>query len=169
MSELQTFRQEKDAIFLHDAHSPLTAKQKKDFSGLDYFDKNPDLVFSVEVEEFEQKEVVNILTSTGETQSYQRVGKITFAVDGKRTQLTLFASNDGFFLPFSDALSGKETYGAGRYLEPVELENGKLLIDFNYAYNPYCAYNDRWSCPMTPAENRLEVPIRAGERVFTSH
>jgi uncharacterized protein (DUF1684 family) len=71
----------------------------------------------------------------------------------------------GFFLPFVD-LSGVETYGAGRYLEPVERPDGRFEVDFNLAYNPYCAYNENWSCPITPAENRLRVPIRAGEMVF---
>ncbi|MFN2197412.1 MAG: DUF1684 domain-containing protein, partial [Anaerolineales bacterium] len=64
-----------------------------------------------------------------------------------------------------DALAGQETYGAGRYLEPEELEDGRFLIDFNLAYNPYCAYNENWSCPLTPFENRLKVPVRAGEKI----
>ena len=70
------------------------------------------------------------------------------------------------FLPFADATSGVETYGAGRYLEPEALPDGRMSVDFNYAYNPYCAYNERWSCPITPAENRIDVPIRGGERIF---
>ena len=83
--------------------------------------------------------------------------------------LTLYAVGDEFFLPFVDSLAGKETYGAGRYLEPHRHGDGPFHIDFNYAYNPYCAYNERWSCPITPAENRLKVPIRAGEKLFESH
>ncbi|NJO82052.1 MAG: DUF1684 domain-containing protein [Blastochloris sp.] len=75
----------------------------------------------------------------------------------------------GLLLPFADALAGSETYGAGRYLEPELLDDGRVLIDFNRAYNPYCAYNDGWSCPLTPAENRLSVAIRAGERIFPDH
>ncbi|HEY3290725.1 MAG TPA: DUF1684 domain-containing protein, partial [Anaerolineae bacterium] len=75
----------------------------------------------------------------------------------------------GFFLPFVDALAGTETYGAGRYLEPEPIPGGQQFqVDFNLAYNPYCAYNDQWSCPLTPAENRLTVPVRAGEKVFHS-
>ena len=72
---------------------------------------------------------------------------------------------DHFFLPFVDTLAGEETYPAGRYLEPVQLEGNTFRIDFNQAYNPYCAYGDNWSCPITPAENRLSVPIRAGEKL----
>ena len=70
-----------------------------------------------------------------------------------------------FFLPFADATSGKETYGSGRYLEVHEFRDGRVLADFNYAYSPYCAYNDIWSCPITPFENRLPVPIRAGKGI----
>ncbi len=69
-------------------------------------------------------------------------------------------------MPFVDSLANKETYGAGRYLEPEPTGQGKFRVDFNVAYNPYCAYNDRWSCPLTPFENRLKVPIRAGEGIF---
>jgi uncharacterized protein (DUF1684 family) len=69
-------------------------------------------------------------------------------------------------LPVVDGLAGKETYGAGRYLEPTLAGRGKLLVDFNYSYNPYCAYNENWSCPITPFENRLKIPIRAGEKIF---
>jgi uncharacterized protein (DUF1684 family) len=68
-----------------------------------------------------------------------------------------------------DSLANTETYGAGRYLEPERLENGKYLVDFNLAYNPYCAYNDRYSCPLTPFENQIKVPIRAGEKTFKPH
>src|SRR5215472_16323238 len=101
-------------------------------------------------------------TSTGDVQEYVRYGRLHFTVDGQAVELTLYADGDAYFLPFADALAGVETYGAGRYLELVPLGNGQLLVDFNLAYNPYCAYNDLWSCPITPAENRLVVPIRAG-------
>jgi uncharacterized protein (DUF1684 family) len=72
----------------------------------------------------------------------------------------------GYFLPFADATSPQETYGAGRYLEPEEVSPGILHVDFNLAYNPFCAYNERWSCPIPPHENRLKVRIEAGEKKF---
>jgi uncharacterized protein (DUF1684 family) len=87
-------------------------------------------------------------------------------VEGQEAQLTIYQNENGYFLPFVDALAGKETYPAGRYLEPEELYGNHFLVDFNLAYNPYCAYNEMWSCPITPAENRLKVPIRAGEKMF---
>jgi hypothetical protein len=105
-------------------------------------------------------------TSTGDVQVYERFGRLIFKVDGQPAELTIYHSDSGWFLPFVDSLAGKETYPAGRYLEPVYLEAGRFQVDFNLAYNPYCAYNDYWSCPLTPFENRLRVPIRAGEKLF---
>ncbi len=97
-----------------------------------------------------------------------RWAKVAFSVDGAPAELTVYkdSSQGSLFLPFADATSGDETYGAGRYVEPDAQPDGTLLIDFNYAYNPYCAYNEAWTCPITPAENRLRVPIRAGEKNF---
>ena len=166
MTQLEDFRREKDEFFAEDAQSPLTDVQKLNFKGLNYFPENKALHLVLPVEEFEKKEKINMPTSTGEVQAYIRYGKIKFAVEGQPVELTVYASRDDFFLPFVDSLVGKETYGAGRYLEPVLAGAGKLLVDFNYAYNPYCAYNENWSCPITPAENRLKVPIRAGEKVY---
>src|SRR4030042_54433 len=89
-----------------------------------------------------------------------------FDHDGQIAELTIYQSESGWFLPFVDNLASKETYPAGRYLEPEPLGNDRFRVDFNLAYNPYCAYNDLWSCPLTPFENRLKVPIRAGEKLF---
>jgi uncharacterized protein (DUF1684 family) len=92
--------------------------------------------------------------------------RFKFQVEGQEAELTIYQNENGYFLPFVDALAGKETYPAGRYLEPEELHGNRFLVDFNLAYNPYCAYNEMWSCPITPPENRLKVPIRAGEKLF---
>lgn len=166
MSELESFRMHKDEFFRTDHHSPLTPEQKRDFSGLKYFPENKDLDFTVEVEEFDKDDIVQIQTNTGDVQTFERYGRFHFTVEGEEAALTIYRNEHGFFLPFADALAGVETYGAGRYLEPEVAPGGKLRIDFNMAYNPYCAYNPNWSCPLTPFENRLKVPIRAGEKVF---
>jgi hypothetical protein len=166
MSILSQFRSEKDLFFESHPQSPLTPEQKDNFSGLNYFPENPDLRYELEIEEFEEKESSSIQTSTGDVQNYLRYGKIRFKVDGEESVLIIFVNEHGFFLPFVDSLAGKETYGAGRYIEPEPLPNGKFLIDFNLSYNPYCAYNEAWSCPLTPLENRLKVPIQAGEKIF---
>ncbi len=166
MDELKHFRKQKDDFFQNSPQSPLTKEQKDDFEGLNYFPENDDLRFELEIDEFDDQDEVRIQTNTGEVQTYTRHGDVQFEVDGKPVSLTIYENQNGFFLPFADALAGDETYGAGRYLDPHELPGGKLLLDFNMAYNPYCAYNENWSCPLTPPENRVDVPIRAGEKVF---
>lgn len=105
-------------------------------------------------------------TSTGDERLYTRYGRFEWSVDGQAAALTIYLGAHGFFLPFVDALAGAQTYEAGRYLEPEQIDERTFVIDFNLAYNPYCAYNERWSCPLTPFENRLSVPIRAGEKLF---
>lgn len=140
MTDLEKFRQEKDAFFRSDPHSPLEPAQKKNFKGLNYFPENPALRLEVTVEEFPDKKTVGMQTSTGDVQMYQRYGKFKFSVEGQEAELTLYSNEHGFFVPFVDALAGRETYGAGRYVEPEPLDDGKLLVDFNRAYNPYCAY-----------------------------
>jgi uncharacterized protein len=165
MNDLQTFRAEKDEFFAHHPDSPLTKEQKRLFRGLNYFPENPGLRQELEVEQIPDQVEIEIQTSTGDVQVYQRFGRVRFTVDGQEAALTIFTNPNGYFLPFVDALAGKETYPAGRYLEPDELANGKFLIDFNLAYNPYCAYNEYWSCPLTPFENRLKVAIAAGEKI----
>ena len=169
MSDLKRFREKKDAFFRQDHHSPLDEEQRKHFDGLNYFPENPDLRIQVEVDRIPEGDQIEIQTNTGDVQSYDRFGRFHFTVDGEVAELTVFQNEHGFFMPFADSLAGQETYGAGRYLEPELLADGRLLIDFNLAYNPYCAYNANWSCPITPAENRLSVPLKAGEMVFERH
>jgi uncharacterized protein (DUF1684 family) len=166
MTDLDDFRREKDEFFKHDMQSPLTREQKKTFSGLNYFPENPGLRLEAAVEPWEQQETVQMQTSTGDVQTYQKHGRFKFTVDGQEAELTIYSGEHGYFLPFADALAGGETYGAGRYLEPEPLGKGKFLVDFNLAYNPYCAYNQNFSCPIPPKENRLTVALRAGEKVF---
>jgi uncharacterized protein (DUF1684 family) len=165
MDELEAFRKEKDHFFATHPQSPLTREQKRDFHGLSYFPENPELRLELALDEFEDKDTIQVQTSTGSLQTYVRYGRFNFTVDGQEATLVLYDNDNGFFLPFVDSLAGKETYGAGRYLEPEPLESGKFLVDFNTAYNPYCAYNAMWTCPLTPFENRLKVPIRAGEKI----
>jgi uncharacterized protein len=167
-SELELFRHAKDDFFARDAQSPLTKEQKKTFHGLQYFPENPGLRFELDLEPFEDQNEIEMQTSTGDIQRYTRLGRIHFEIDGQPAELTIFMSQSGYFLPFVDSLAGSETYPAGRYLEPEALDGSRFLIDFNLAYNPFCAYNEHWSCPLTPFENRLKLPIRAGEKVFSS-
>jgi len=166
MSDLTQFRTAKDEFFSRHDQSPLTPKQKSNFEGLAYFPENQDLRLTLKVEQFPQQEEIVVQTSTGDSQTYTRYGNFSFEIDGETATLTILTNDYGYFLPFVDSLANTETYGAGRYLEFEFLGGGQFLIDFNLAYNPYCAYNDSWSCPLTPWENRVKVPIRAGEKIF---
>jgi uncharacterized protein len=166
MFNLLEFRGEKDDFFAHASQSPLTHGQRHAFKGLKYFPENPALRMEVPVEVFPTRETVSIQTTGGVPQTYQRYGRFKFITRGITAELTIYSNENGYFLPFVDSLAGKETYPAGRYIEVEQLKNGKFLVDFNLAYNPFCAYNDNWSCPLTPFENRLKVPIKAGEKIF---
>lgn len=165
MRQLEAYRAAKDRFFKEHPESPLTPAQRATFTGLRYFPEDATLRMVLPIEPLDQPAVLVLQTSAGDTQEYRRLGQLRFRVEGQAARLTLFADEaGGLFLPFADALAGRETYGAGRYLEPELLEGARVLIDFNLAYNPYCAYNDNWSCPLTPPENRLKVAIRAGEQ-----
>jgi uncharacterized protein (DUF1684 family) len=165
MSTLERFRQEKDQFFKDDQNSPLTQEQKLVFSNLSYFPENPDLRLEIAMERVDPPVNVNMITSTGDRRDYIHKANITFQVDGQEAGLQVYEDAfGGYFLPFVDATAPQETYGAGRYLEPEEISPGVLLVDFNLAYNPFCAYNNRWSCPIPPHENRLTLRIEAGEK-----
>lgn len=163
---IEADRAEKDRFFRSSPYSPI--EDRVSFSGLDYYPPDPALRFKLTLEEAEQVEELTIQTNTDDEQLYHRIGTVAFEVEGQAAQLAIYQSPDheGLFLPFRDATSGQETYGAGRYLEPVELGGGKLLVDFNLAYNPFCAYSEHYSCPLPPLENWLNVPIRAGEKAY---
>jgi hypothetical protein len=159
-------RAEKDRYFRTSPYSPI--EDKLNFSGLSYYPPNPNLRFVLPLQRAEQPEELIFETSTGDQRSYYRIGLIEFEVENQPARLAVYQSPDydELFLPFRDATTGKETYGAGRYLEPHQLANGNLLVDFNQAYNPFCAYSDSFSCPLPPFENWLKLPIRAGEKKY---
>ena len=164
MSELTDFRAAKDDFFAG-PHSPI--EHDGPFPGLAYFPETADLRFELKVEPVEESSL-SIGTSDGQSRTYDRAGTVRFVMDGTEVQLTLLShgSDGGYFLPFRDATSGKETYGAGRYLDLEPGEGSTVTIDFNLAYNPYCAYSDAYSCPLPPTENWLQIPITAGELTF---
>ncbi len=160
------FRQEKDQFF-KSRNSPLPASIRAVFTGLKYFDENPNLRQTVTLEPDTNQAAVLMQTSTGSERVYLRLGWVSFPVENLNSRLAVFVPEGEpeatqLFIPFRDTSSGVDTYGSGRYLE-VERSGDKVILDFNLAYNPYCAYSDGWSCPIPPLENWLSVPIRAGE------
>ena len=166
MSDLTEYRAEKDEFFQRHPQSPLTPEQRGGFLGLQYFPENEALRLDVLAEPLKDEQPMEMQTSTGGVQTYVRHGRFKFQVDGQDAELTIYRNEHGYFLPFVDSLAGKETYPAGRYLEPEALPGNRFFVDFNLAYNPYCAYNEMWSCPITPPENRIKLPVRAGEKLF---
>ena len=157
----------KDRFFRMDPHSPI--QDRLTFDGLDYYPPNPDYRYALTLQPAEPPEPLTFQTNTGDEQLYHRIGTIAFEVEGQPATLAVYKSPDhgGLFLPFRDATSGSETYGAGRYLEPHDLGGGELIVDFNLAYNPFCAYSDEYSCPLPPFENHLRtIAIQAGEKAY---
>lgn len=159
-------RKAKDEFFATDHQSPLGHGHRHGFEGLVYYEPNPDLVFTLPVEPADGSDV-RVQTSDGAERVYKRLGTVSFTVADQETSLTLYSTgHPGLFVPFRDATSGKETYGAGRYLDVEPNGDGTVTIDFNLAYNPFCAYDDAYSCPLPPVENWLTVAIEAGEKTF---
>ena len=163
-------REEKDFVFKRHHHSPLTPEQKKNFKKLNYFPVSEKYRFELLIEKYEKKELIEMQTSTGDIQIYTIFGVVHFIIDSFKVQLQVYTSEknpDYYFVPFWDkTVQTNETYGAGRYLELDQKLNNKFVLDFNNAYNPYCAYNEHFSCPLVPPENRLNVRIEAGEKKF---
>jgi uncharacterized protein (DUF1684 family) len=168
MSALEEFRRYKDVELQRDPYSPIPFEDRESFTGLQYYPENEALRFVLTVEPFEQQDKIVMATSTGHQAPFIRYGQIHFPVNGQQQTLTVYqgVGQSEFFLPFTDATSGKETYGAGRYLELESVGQERYKVDFNLAYNPYCAYSDEWSCPIPPQENKLPIPIEAGEKNY---
>jgi uncharacterized protein len=169
-SRLTGYRSRRNDYFATDDHSPISDHHRPVFNGLDYFDERGDLSFVLEVDDTGEGvgERVEFATADNEPKEFIRAGHVHFNVDGQPVKLSVFkdVERGRFFLPFKDATSGKETYPVGRYLDPQQRPDGKLVVDFNYAYNPYCAYSSGWSCPLTPFENILPIRIEAGEKNY---
>jgi uncharacterized protein (DUF1684 family) len=148
----------KNEFFARGGDSPLTHEQRATFAGLPHFEAKLERPATTKYED--------VQTSDGQIQHLPRAGTLRFAMGDRQIGLTAYDQGDELFIPFRDATSGGETYGSGRYVEAHRLEGDTYDLDFNTAYNPYCAYNEDWSCPLPPRENWLDVPIRAGEKTF---
>jgi uncharacterized protein (DUF1684 family) len=169
------WRKERDVFFRSHQRSPLLAKDKEAFKGLRYYPFNPKYVFSGQIERFvfhinNPKYYATFLTNKGTNKRYLRYGKFHFVLDGKEYTIEIYKSilSDTLFIPFKDDTNDKETYEGGRYIDAEILPDYKMILDFNMAYNPSCAYNEKFVCVLPPRENMLDVGIRAGEKTFKS-
>jgi uncharacterized protein (DUF1684 family) len=170
------FRQGRNRLFATHPQSALSTEQKQTFTGLKYFDYAQHYRLLIPMDPVVDPGTLEMELPEEGIIHMQRIGRIHFTFDSQPLNLTLFwvqGYGGGIFLPFRDQTNNHETYGGGRYLlDTIKLadlgrEEGKLVIDFNYAYNPSCAYNPRWVCPLAPPENWLPAPIRAGELDFS--
>ena len=174
-ASVRILRQQKDFFFASDPSSPLPEGLRASFKGLDYFPYVPAFRLRVRLLKYPTPEPIVLATSKGVPRNMVKYGRFEFEIDGVRQNLDAYRSvsagghrleDRSLFVPFRDATSGKETYGAARYLDLEEDPSGEQILDFNLAYNPYCAYSDNYVCPFPPRENWLTVPIIAGEKNF---
>ncbi|WP_053948917.1 DUF1684 domain-containing protein [Halolamina sediminis] len=173
IDEIETQRRQKDRYFGEDPRSPIPDEERAAFDGLNYYSVDRTYRFEVELDVYDEPEPVVVGTSTDGEQEYFAWGEFTVEIDGQPVTITAYKGDpeeDRLWVPFRDETSGEETYGAGRYidLEPAHhrTDEGRWILDFNAAYNPTCAYSDRYECPLPPTENWLDVAIEAGEKEF---
>jgi uncharacterized protein len=170
------FRADKDDFFGTAPNSPIPADERAAFTGLPYYPVDEALRFEdrqLEPYTGDEPSDFQIPTSDGKLRPAHRAGLLAFDIDGATHRLTAYTFDGGdgeaLFVPFLDGTSGTETYGAGRYMDLDREEDGTYALDFNLAYHPSCVYDPRYSCPLTPAENRLPIRIEAGERLPEDH
>jgi uncharacterized protein (DUF1684 family) len=175
------FRAGRDELFAAHPQSALDEEQRGQFRALSYFPYNPDMCVIARVDTHIEEATFTVAMNAQEPMTMTRAARLHFELEGQAVSLSVYWLNvygGGLFLPFRDATCPAESYGGGRYLFdtikgsdflPVSglATKERILLDFNYAYNPSCAYNSKWVCPLSPPENRLRVEVRAGEQNFS--
>ncbi len=164
-------RIEKDEYFRTSHQSPLGHDKRHDFKGLKYFDYDDKFKVSAVLTKKPALESIKMETSKGHEEEYFHHGQFEFEIDSKKLTLEAYKpvhqhGEENLFVPFRDGTSGKEAYGAGRYLDLKEISGNSYIIDFNLAYNPFCVYSEDYVCPLPPRDNWLKSEIRAGEKDY---
>lgn len=166
---LNKFQQELDASYKDVTKTPLKKEDFKNFKGLDFYPVDKNLIINAKLTKTPNAKTFKFQTTTDRTPLYKSYGIVAFTIDGVFCKLTIYKNQDlnpkpGYenylFLPYTDLTSGNTTYGGGRYMELFttdENEDGTITLNFNNSYNPYCAYNEKYSCPLTPVENHLDI------------
>lgn len=173
--QISTHREKYKQDFIKESNSPL---KENDLQNLQFYDADSNYKISADVEMLKNEKVFKMPTYDGTSKEFYRYAKINFNLNDKAITVTLYKSialannpayKDLLFLPFTDETNNVETYGGGRYIDlsSKEISDNKIEVDFNKAYNPYCAYSDGYRCPVPPEENNLELAIKAGEKKFT--
>lgn len=161
-------RVEKDTYFREASDSPVKGQE---FTGLEYYSPDPGYRVKARLIPIEEKRIVDMPTNDGKTKEYREFALAEFELNGQINQLMVYELPAGpykgkLFIPFADATSDFETYAGGRYLDPEDPAGDSIILDFNLAYNPYCAYDEGYSCPLPPPANLLDIPIKAGEKTY---
>lgn len=172
------FQREINSEYKDASRSPLKDKDRKNFKGLEFFKFDSIYIVKAKFERTPNETSFQMKTNTDRMPLFIKYGVVTFNLKGQEHQLNIYQNQDedkkeGFedylFLPFLDDTNGEESYGGGRYIDLKIPEGDEAVIDFNKAYNPYCAYNEKYSCPIVPRENYLELKVEAGVKAFKKH
>ncbi|MDD7884954.1 DUF1684 domain-containing protein [Flavivirga sp. 57AJ16] len=172
------FQRKINAEYKDATTSPLKAKDRKHFEGLDFFEFDSAYVVKAQFKRTPNEKSFKMKTTTTRLPEYVKYGELTFDLKGESFSLNIYQNlglvekegyKDYLFLPFLDETNGLESYGGGRYIDARIPEGHTMIIDFNKAYNPYCAYNDKYSCPIVPRRNYLKTRVEAGVKVFGKH
>lgn len=175
IKEVEALRTEQNLEFKDPQYSPLLPEDILNFEGLSYYDVNTHYLRKAKLELTPDSEPFEMETTTERRPVYKKYGIATFKINGVEYQLSIYQNldlikepgyEDFLFLPFKDLTNGQETYGGGRFIDLNIPEGDEIVIDFNKAYNPYCAYNHNYSCPIPPYENHLKVKIEAGVKAY---
>jgi uncharacterized protein (DUF1684 family) len=169
LEQIAAFRADKDHFMRESPESPVPANRRGEFPPLEYFPIDPASRVPATLKVARGEQIVMMPTSTGENRRMRRIGTLAFTLRGEPLTLGAFVEADQadlrrLFVPFGDLTNGTETYPGGRYLDLDRTATGIYDLDFNKAYQPFCFYNPKYDCPYPPAENRLKVAVRAGER-----
>lgn len=166
-------RKNKDKFFKNHPQSPIPIKDKNQFEGLDYYEPDVNYRFILELKELKEKKSIKVSDTGGNVRDMLIWGEFHFKIGNKECSLQAYKSEEGeerLFVPFKDKTNVKETYGAGKYLDLIygedQTKDGKWILDFNKATNPWCAYSHNYVCPLIPFENILQVEIKAGEKSY---
>jgi len=172
------FQKELNAQYKDASRSPLKESDRKEFEGLEFFKYDSTFVVEAIFTRTDNELPFKMKTTTDRLPEYVKYGVLQFSLNNDMFQLSIYQNQDkikedpnydSLFLPFTDETNGMESYGGGRYIDLSIPKGNKLIIDFNSAYNPYCAYNDKYSCPIVPRENYLKTRIEAGVKTFGKH
>lgn len=178
LSEDSQYQQDLKAFYLDTNATPLFPDERQAFQGIRFFPIDSNYITLAQIIPVQNGDTIAMPTSSGKTKYFKEYGNVSFTLKGVQQGLTIYqsvplvpGSENSLFLPYRDATNGKTTYGNGRYLdiELVDIKNNQVVIDFNRAYNPYCAYSKHYNCPVTPYKNMVTIPVTAGVSLVGQH